>query len=231
MELGLLDTKTLQTFFFYKFTERKLLTYDFIGFESTQTEFETEEEVEKAKEDEKGPIIICVDTSGSMHGIPERVAKPLCFAILRVALLQNRKCYLISFSTGIKTIELTDFKKNLASLIEFLSHSFHGGTDAAPALEESLRMIETEDYRKADVLMISDFIMGNLPESTVSKINEFQENGTRFHSLVIGRSENHRVVEVFDNNWIYNMDSSNPFKQILQKLDTLRQKEADVETK
>ncbi|RMG20192.1 MAG: VWA domain-containing protein [Methanobacteriota archaeon] len=225
MELGLLDKQTLQTLFFYKFAERKLLTYDFIGYESFQSEFEVEEEQETEKEDEKGPIIICVDTSGSMHGIPERIAKTLCFAILRVALLQNRKCYLISFSTDIKTIELTDFEKNLSALIEFLSHSFHGGTDATPALEESLRMLETEDYKKADVLMISDFIMGNLPTTTVSKIRKFQENDTRFHSLVIGRSENHRVVEVFDNNWIYNTGSSNPFKQILQKLETLRQKE------
>ena len=220
-EVSLLDDTTMETLFYLKFAERKLLTYDFWGYTSTSREYEVEEAVEKAEE-EKGPVIICVDTSGSMHGVPEKIAKTLCFAILRVALLQKRQCYLISFSTGIETIELSNFEKSLPDLIRFLTFSFHGGTDAAPALQEALRMLDTENYKKADVLMISDFVMGNLGNDLTSSIQERQNEGTEFHSLVIASSGNQRVIDVFDNNWVYDSSSSKPFKHILQKLSELR---------
>lgn len=47
--------------------------------------------------------------------------------------------------------------------------SFHGGTDASPALEEALRMLNTNDYKEADVLMISDFVMSSLPNTINQK--------------------------------------------------------------
>lgn len=104
-ELSLLHDKTVETLFYLKFAESKLLTYNLQGTSGVEKEIDEErlEEREK-KEEESGPIIICVDTSGSMLGVPERIAKTLCFAILRIALLQNRHCYLISFSTGINTM-------------------------------------------------------------------------------------------------------------------------------
>jgi len=159
-----------------------------------------------------------VDTSGSMHGTPEYVAKVLCFAILRIALLEKRKCFLISFSTGIKTLELTDLKRNLPALIEFLIFSFQGGTDAAPALVEAIRQVQTKDYNKADVLMISDFIMAGVNTSIEKSIEKCKEKGTRFHSLVISSVGNPQALQIFDNNLIYTMDSYNAFKPVLKNI-------------
>ena len=144
-----------------------------------------------------------------MHGTPETVAKMLCFAILKLAIRENRKCYLISFSTGIQTINLTDLNNSLDKIIEFLSMSFHGGTDASPAMNEALRMLSTEDYKKADVIMASDFVMAGLTENVKNQILLAKENKTKFHSLVIGNSQNKQVIEEFDNNWVY--DSNNPY--------------------
>jgi len=59
-------------------------------------------------------------------------------------------------------LNLTDLKNNLDKFIVFLSMSFHGGTDASPALREALRMLETEDYKKADIVIVSDFVMPGL---------------------------------------------------------------------
>lgn len=87
-------------------------------------------------EDAQGPFIICVDTSGSMHGTAENVSKTLCFAILKIAIRDNRKCFLISYSTQLMTLNLTDFKTSIDKLIEFLSMSFNGGTDATPAMQK-----------------------------------------------------------------------------------------------
>ena len=47
---------------------------------------------------ELGPIILCLDTSGSMRGAREVVAKALALECLRGAHRQSRPCYLYAFS-------------------------------------------------------------------------------------------------------------------------------------
>jgi len=47
---------------------------------------------------ELGPIILCLDTSGSMRGAREVVAKALVLECMRGAHRQQRKCYLYAFS-------------------------------------------------------------------------------------------------------------------------------------
>jgi uncharacterized protein with von Willebrand factor type A (vWA) domain len=47
---------------------------------------------------EMGPIILCLDTSGSMRGAREVVAKALALECMRGAHRQQRPCYLYAFS-------------------------------------------------------------------------------------------------------------------------------------
>lgn len=148
-ETALLADETMQSVFFKKFAEKKLQTFEYQAKVLSYREEEFQDKRQKEKEEAKGPFIICVDTSGSMHGTPETVAKTLCFAILKIAIRDNRKCYLISFSTGIETLNLTDLRNSLDKIISFLSMSFHGGTDATPAMRETLRMLTTQDYKKS----------------------------------------------------------------------------------
>jgi uncharacterized protein with von Willebrand factor type A (vWA) domain len=74
-------------------------------------------------------------------------------------------------------------------------------------MQESLRMLETDDYKKADVVMVSDFVMPAFDESTQQKILQAKEKNTKFHSLVIGTSQSENVIKDFDNNWFYNENS------------------------
>jgi uncharacterized protein with von Willebrand factor type A (vWA) domain len=164
------------------------------------------------------PFIICVDTSGSIHGTPETVAKTLCFALLKMAVRNNRKCYLISFSTDIETLNLTDLKNILEKLIEFLSMSFHGGTDAALAVHEAIRMLETEYYKKADVIVVSDFVMSGFDEATKNQIITTKKNKTKFHNLVIGDSGNKNTIEEFDSNWVYNTNNRDCILQLVKDI-------------
>jgi uncharacterized protein with von Willebrand factor type A (vWA) domain len=107
-EASLLGDETTELVFYKKFAEKKLQTFQYQAKVLSWREEEIQNKRQKEKEEEKGPFIICVDTSGSMHGTPEAVAKTLCFALLKTAVRDNRKCYLISFSTGIETLNLTD---------------------------------------------------------------------------------------------------------------------------
>jgi uncharacterized protein with von Willebrand factor type A (vWA) domain len=150
------------------------------------------------------------------------VAKTLCFAILKIAIQENRKCYLISFSTQIETLNLSDFKNSMEKLLQFLAMSFQGGTDATPAIQESLRMLQTQDYKKADVLMISDFVMPHFDTTTQAQIQAAKVKKTQFHSLVIGNSQNQGVISDFDNNWFYDINSRGSMITLVQNLSNLK---------
>ncbi|MDR1031116.1 MAG: VWA domain-containing protein [Treponema sp.] len=223
-EAALLADETAQWLFYQKFAEKKLQTFEYRGMvfsSSTALPKTPRTRTRKRRETRKGPCILCIDTSGSMRGIPEMVAKTLCFALLKLALKETRACYLISFSTGVgstgmsslhiaETLALTDLNQSLDRLSTFLSASFYGGTNAEPALLEALDLLETQEFRKADVLMVSDFIMP-LPDAvTVARIKAAQEQQTLFHSLLIGdrgnKAVNHALVGLFDHQWVYEAD-------------------------
>ncbi|MBF0502819.1 MAG: VWA domain-containing protein [Candidatus Riflebacteria bacterium] len=211
-EAALLGDPVLETVFLKKFAEKKLQTFEFQNRYKHFVPEQFQDKRQKAKEGNKGPFIVCVDTSGSMHGVPEAVAKTLCFAILKIAIRDSRKCYLILFSGAITTVNLTDFKTSLEKLMDFLGMSFGGGTDENIALKEAVRMLNTEEYRNGDVLMISDFVTSGLTGETLHMIKEAKKKKAKFHSLVIGSSGNQGEINEFDSNWIY--DPNNPERVI-----------------
>ena len=47
---------------------------------------------------DRGPILLCVDTSGSMRGARETVAKALALECMRAAKAQERGCYVFAFA-------------------------------------------------------------------------------------------------------------------------------------
>lgn len=208
-ETALLSDPVLESLFYKKFTEKKLQTFEFEDRFKTFKADSNKKGNRKGKQNEKGPYIICVDTSGSMKGQPELFAKTLCFAMLKIALKEKRNCFLITFSVGVATLDLTDLKNNVEKIVDFLSLSFYGGTDASPALAEAAVMLQTQNFQNADVLMISDFEMPVIQASVEANMLKAKEAGTKFHSIVIGGSwwrygegyENYKVTEVFDHVW------------------------------
>lgn len=148
----------------------------------------------------KGPIIVCVDTSGSMDGRPLQIAFSLLRQLLRMAKKQKRPCYLISFSVRAKAIDLAK-PRNWGKLDHFLSNSFSGGTDGEEMFAESIRVLQTEAYEMADVLIISDFEFPAPKATTLVNIDKEKSLGTRFYALQIGHS-NHKYHKIMDKIWI-----------------------------
>lgn len=207
-ELALLSDPETSVLFDLKYLESRLLSFEMQGI----TEIDQEESIlvdESIEELSKlGPMILCVDTSGSMYGVPEHIAKAMALYLSTVARKQDRNCYLINFSTSIVTFDLTG-KKGMESLIKFLSSSFHGGTDVAPALRHATELMKNEAYENADVLVISDFIMGELPKNVMKSIEEHRGKGNKFNSLVVGDCFMYqRSKTQFDLEWIYNPHTS-----------------------
>ena len=223
-ELALLRNPATKKLFQLKFAQKQLLSYNYRTKEELKKQEAEQEEVSVEKKEPKGPIIVCVDTSGSMQGTPENIAKTVTFALSKIAIEEERKCYLISFSTGIETLDLSDFSEgaSIGKLVSFLRKSFNGGTDATPALKHSLEMLQRNVYKNADVLMISDFVMDTLPTDLVNSIEEEKKKNTCFYSLVIGSSGNQNTIKAFNHNWIYDTTNSNASRHLVEQLHEIK---------
>jgi uncharacterized protein with von Willebrand factor type A (vWA) domain len=170
--------------------ERALLTYRVEGLEIERTliERETTKSVEQQRQrPQRGPIIAVVDTSGSMHGVPEHVAKALVLEALRTAHAERRRCFVYAYSGPNQVIEheLELTADGLGRLLAFLLMSFGGGSDELAVMTRVLRRLEDSGWCKADVVFVSD---GEWPEPTslAPLITAARANGTRFHGVQIG---------------------------------------------
>lgn len=203
-EIALLSDDDTSVLFDMKFVEGRLMCFEMEGMQTRSYDVEEEHMIEVEEKEKLGPIIVCVDTSGSMQGSPETIAKAVTLFMATRAISQKRNCYLINFSTGIETLDLSG-QMGMAQVIAFLQRSFHGGTDASPALSQALKMMDDEKYEQSDLLIISDFIMASLPEPLHEEISKAKASKNRFYSLSIGDLFlSKRLQEIFDNEWIYN---------------------------
>ena len=76
--------------------------------------------------------------------------------------------------------------------------------------------------KNADVLMISDFVMGDLDSRTKAAIKTEQERNTCFCSLVVGRDGNENAVACFDRNWFYDAGSPGSSRRLVEQLHAFR---------
>ena len=77
---------------------------------------------------------------------------------------------------------------DLSELMRFLAESFNGGTDAERALLAGIGAMEREDFRKADLLMVSDMEFGDQPERMKVRMDLQRKKGSRFYALQIQKS-------------------------------------------
>ncbi len=174
--------------------EQGLLSYQVEGVLSEHRpeplrEHSDEPEARREGQRLKGPIILCLDTSASMHGEPERIAKAVCLEVLRLANQSGRRCFLYAFSGPgqVMELELRFDPPGLREILRFLSQSFHGGTDIREPVLRALARIRGATWHKADMLLITD---GRFPvpasvEGAVRRAREKQN--LHLVGLTVGR--------------------------------------------
>lgn len=153
----------------------------------------------------EGPIIVALDTSGSMGGEREKVSKALLLQLLEMAKKKRRKCFLITFSISAMALEITH-PKNWVRVSAFLSEHFTAGTDGNQMLSSALEVLEAEHFSMADVLIISDFEF-DPPKAPIRKaIVEAQNQGTRFYGMrLTGFYYEAAYQEILDKIWEVNI--------------------------
>lgn len=140
-ELVNLATPDTEALLYRKLQERSALTYELRGREQR----------------ERGPIIMCVDESGSMSGHRDEWAKAVALSMMEVAARQNRAFSYVHFSSSVSKVTTVKDPKRLKldELESFVDHFAGGGTRIATALFKAAELIGGE-MRDADVVLISD---------------------------------------------------------------------------
>ncbi|MGO1246925.1 MAG: vWA domain-containing protein [Oceanisphaera sp.] len=135
---------------------------------------------------QQGPIILCLDTSASMHGLAEQVSKALVLEALSVAKQHNRACLVYLFGGRDELLTLDNQDLTLSELLDMLRGSFSGGTDVNTPLLAALQRLKQQAYQQADILLVSDgeFQVSQELQQQVEQAKEQQ--GVRVFGLQLG---------------------------------------------
>ena len=142
-ELVFLDDPDLDILFYDRYSQRKLLQF----------------ELEGKEQKGKGPIIICIDNSGSMSGNREVWAKAFALGLLTIARKQRRSFAIVHFGskTELKSYEYPNSKVEPKDLLTALSDFYGGGTDFQTPLDHAIGLIEKmKSLKEADIIFVTD---------------------------------------------------------------------------
>lgn len=202
LELAQYSDEDMEGLFIYKYRTRRLQTFRYkseMAKPSRKLGF--------THASRKGPMIVCVDTSASMYGTPERISSTLLSLLEETAEDLERDCYLIDFSVGIHAVDLMEKRrrKRLMKLGLQLSDSnasgeasaatrlpfIGGGTSAKKMMAAMFDLLDNDGlhYVNADVLWVTDFLIPDPPVALLSRFKEYKETGTRFYGIRIVRDD------------------------------------------
>lgn len=191
-------SRACRLLFMARRAERMLMSYERAGWVEDQPSRVTGR-LEIRPASELGPIIVCLDTSGSMHGAREVVAKALTLECMRGAHRQQRKCYVYAFSGpgDVMELELGMDHTSLPKLLNFLTMSFSGGTDVDAPLALSLERLRREEWGLADILMVTDGEIPSPDEDILRQLQIAREAlGLEVHGLLVGRNVTEPMKEL-----------------------------------
>lgn len=196
-ETAILSDRQTENLFFYKFVTQQLQL--FANRPKNKSHFKIEQTKKKEPRLENGPIIVAVDTSGSMNGKRLKIAYSVLTQLLRLAIKQKRKVFLMSFSVRAKFLDLS-LPRNWIRLNAFLEERFTGGTDGEAMLNRAIEKLQSKSFGMADVLIISDFYFPPPLGPTKKKMLIEHNKGTRFYGLKIN-STGKLYDKILDKTW------------------------------
>jgi uncharacterized protein with von Willebrand factor type A (vWA) domain len=149
---------------------------------------------------ERGPIVVCLDTSGSMSGAPEQIAKAVVLQALRTAWQERRGCRLVAFGGAGEVVErdLAAGAAGLHALLDLLGQGFDGGTDIQGPIERAVETVHDAAWAGADLLIVSDGEFG-CTRATLERLDAARAGlGLRVQGVLIGDRETMGLMEVCD---------------------------------
>jgi uncharacterized protein with von Willebrand factor type A (vWA) domain len=162
---------------------------------------------------QRGPMIVALDTSGSMRGAPELVAKAIVLEALRIAEREHRDCKLIAFGAAGELVEsdLAFSGPGLAALLDTIGQGFDGGTDVQAPIERAIECVRSQRWASADLLIASDGEFGCTPATLAALDDARTALGLRVHGVLIGDRETLGLMNVADQiHWVRDWRDEQP---------------------
>lgn len=134
-----------------------------------------------------GPVIICLDTSGSMRGEKVEIACNLTMAITIIAQRRKRDVLIVKYSDWHFLLKVTKLSRQRQDLETFLS-SYQGRGNAENELFRWLFkdiLPNEKAFETADILCITDFGWEPLDDDTIKLIESIKREGMLFYGLNI----------------------------------------------
>ena len=161
----------------------------------------------------RGPMIVALDTSGSMRGAPEAIAKAIVLEAMRTAAREQRGCKLIAFGGAGELIE-ADLALNgagLAALLTLIGQGFDGGTDVQAPIERAIARVREQRWASADLLVVSDGEFGCTPETLAALDAARATLGLRVQGVLVGDRETMGLMNVADHiHWVRDWRHEHP---------------------
>lgn len=152
----------------------------------------------------QGPLVLCVDTSGSMRGAPEHIAKAVIIAALRAAHAAGRACHVIAFGGSGEVLEHSlGGPGGLDALLALMGQAFDGGTDVQAPIERAVARVHEAGWRGADVVVVSDGEFGCV-EATLARVDAARSSlGLQVHGILVGDRETLGLLDLCDEiHWV-----------------------------
>jgi uncharacterized protein with von Willebrand factor type A (vWA) domain len=174
-EMSLLKHPLLKRDFQRRYHEHSLLEFETEGLDTAG----------------RGPLVICVDGSGSMFGERNEWARAVSLALLTIARREKRDAAVVEFSSPGQTASWEFLRREGVKperILDFITHIFEGGTHIYSGLEVSRTFIDSRpEFKQADIVLITDG--GDRFEELDAEIRaHFREKGVRVHGVSIGIS-------------------------------------------
>lgn len=190
-EAALLTRPILKKIWLARWAEQSLLTYHAPGVLTNRVkEKQTFEDgfEDRHRRADRGPIIAILDTSGSMAGGANLVARALVVQMAAVASIEKRQFYLYNFSGpgDIAEVELSFDGDGLMRLLAFASMSFDGGTVVDEPVRRACARIDEAGWRQADIVVVSDGDFGVAPHCRRCVERARRASAVRLHGLRLG---------------------------------------------
>uniref|UniRef100_A0A7S0RJC1 VWFA domain-containing protein n=1 Tax=Chlamydomonas leiostraca TaxID=1034604 RepID=A0A7S0RJC1_9CHLO len=181
--------------FYARLAEKGLQTYERDGWGEFPTRVVPDRREVRPTAD-RGPILLCVDTSGSMRGAREAIAKALALECMRAAREQERACYVFAFSgpAEVRELELNNDMKSVNNLLDFLEKVFNGGSDFNEPVKRCLDRLTDAKWANSDILLVSDGELRQPAPEVMRKLAGAKDKlSLRVHGLVVGSPDKKRA--------------------------------------
>ena len=195
LEMAQASDETLSDLFLYKYVSHRLQTFSY-----KSEIFKPVHQLIPQPAKRKGPMIVCLDTSASMIGEPEKISNSLLLKLLEISDRQKRDLYLLSFAVSVYPV---DVKKDRARLFEYFKKTSSGDTNARSMMEKMFELLHQHTtYMSSDVLWITDFKIPMVEKYLLEAMQERRREGTRFYGLQIGLNDRNDWNAYFDEKYV-----------------------------